>query len=93
MRPRFAPVGKIKKLRNKETASSGIAWAIVIGTLTSLGIILLSPNPPYGILEGAMETSASCEALFAPLLYSTATAACPIPLAVERFPKMPELLL
>jgi cation/acetate symporter len=28
----------------KKTTSSGIAWAIVVGTLTSLGIILLSPT-------------------------------------------------
>lgn len=28
----------------KKTTSSGISWAIVIGTLTSLGIILLSPT-------------------------------------------------
>jgi len=31
-------------------------------------------NPPYGILEGAMETSASYEARSAPSSYSTATA-------------------
>jgi hypothetical protein len=28
-------------------------------------------NPPYGILGRAMETSASCEARYAPLLYPT----------------------
>jgi cation/acetate symporter len=28
----------------KRTTSSGISWAIIVGTLTSLGIILLSPT-------------------------------------------------
>jgi len=31
-------------LFRKKTTSSGTSWAIVIGTLTSLGIILLSPT-------------------------------------------------